>query len=106
MSAPQIRPLRTFALALVTALLAFVAVSHGSITSGPLFIDAETPAGTPDGTTAVFLLAHAPVAATLHLYRNGLRQSLLDYTISGNTITFLDGAIPQLGDILLADYRL
>ena len=110
MSAPQPRPLRTFALALATVLLAFVAISHGSITSGPVFVDAETPAGLVDGSNVVFTLLHAPAAAggSLHLFRNGLRQNaVLDYTLSGNTITFLGGdAVPQPGDILLADYRL
>jgi len=37
--------------------------------------------------------------------RNGLRQAQGgDYTLTGNQITFVPGAIPQVGDILLADY--
>ena len=70
------------------------------------FADAEVPAGTPNGTLATFTLAHAPVGSSLHLHRNGLRQLAgLDYTISGNTVTFLAVATPQTGDTLLADYR-
>ena len=39
-------------------------------------------------------------------YRNGLLQKrLLDYTITGNTVTFVPLATPQSGDILIASYR-
>lgn len=69
-------------------------------------VDGETPAGTLNGTNLIFTLAFQPAASSLHLYRNGLRQKLgLDYTLSGNTITFLVAAVPQPGDTLLADYR-
>jgi hypothetical protein len=72
----------------------------------PNFVDAETPGGTPNGTLVTFTLANSPAGSSLHLYRNGLRQrSGLDYTISGSSITFLAVAVPQLGDLLLADYR-
>jgi hypothetical protein len=52
-------------------------------------------------------LAFAPSpAASLELYRNGvlLKQSV-DYSLSGTSVTFLSGAIPQTGDLLTADYR-
>jgi len=72
------------------------------------FVDGEIPGGTPNGTLASFTLANTPAGSggTLHLYRNGLRQkTTLDYTISGNTITFTAVSVPQSGDTLLADYR-
>lgn len=67
----------------------------------------EVPSGTLNGTNAVFSVANAPVTGTLRLYRNGMRQKGggFDYSISGSTITFVTGAVPQPGDTLLADYR-
>ena len=74
---------------------------------GPVFTDGETPAGLINGSNAVFTLADAPSPETsLSLYRNGLLQKQgVDYVISGNTITFAPGSIPQEGDVLLASYR-
>jgi hypothetical protein len=87
---------------------------HVDGTSGPCstfsttFIDGETPQGTLNGTNASFVLANIPNPSTsLALYRNGLL--LLqggDYTLSGNNVTFLTGALPQTNDILAASYRL
>jgi hypothetical protein len=72
---------------------------------GSSFADAETPRGAIDGNNTVFSLASAPnPAASLRLYRNGVRQQAgTDYTLSSTTVTFL--STPQVGDILLADYR-
>jgi hypothetical protein len=73
----------------------------------PLFSDGETPGGAINGTNATFTLAFTPSpVASLDLYRNGLllTQSV-DYSISGSTVTFLTGAIPQTGDSLTAVYR-
>ncbi len=90
---------------------------HVDGTSGPCgsgtgasttFIDAEVPAGAVNGSNAAFTLAYVPnPPASLALYRNGLlmRQGG-DYTLSGNTITFVTGAVPQTSDILTAFYRL
>jgi hypothetical protein len=76
--------------------------------AGPAFTDGETPAGLVNGSNAVFTLADAPAPDTsLALYRNGLLQKrAVDYTISGNTITFTAGSIPQDGDVLAASYRI
>lgn len=73
----------------------------------PGFSDSETPAGTVNGTNTVFTLAFSPSpAASLELYRNGLRQEEgADYQLSGNTITFFVASTPQAGDLLLANYR-
>ena len=78
----------------------------GSSSTG--FLDGEIPGGTQDGVNATFTLANAPnPSSSLGLYRNGLRlRQVGDYTISGNTITFQAGAVPQPNDGLLAFYRL
>jgi hypothetical protein len=71
------------------------------------YADAETPAGTMDGSNTAFALAQAPLpAASLQLYRNGtvLKQGV-DYTLSGLAITFLSTAVPKAGDIVTAFYR-
>lgn len=76
-----------------------------TITTG--FVDGESPTGTVNGTNLTFVLSQTPAPSTsLSLYRNGLaiRQGL-DYTLSGNTITFVQAAAPQSGDILQAFYR-
>lgn len=72
------------------------------------FVVSETPAGSIDGSNAAFTLTDPPVAGTLQLFKNGIRQNpgaTNDYTIATNTITFLAGNIPQTGDVLLCDYR-
>ena len=76
--------------------------------ASPLFSDAEVPAGTIDGNNASFVLANTPSpAASLVLFRNGVAQKAsVDYTLTGSAIQFLTGAVPQLGDTLLAWYRL
>lgn len=76
--------------------------------SSPLFSDSEVPGGTIDGNNAVFTLANTPSpAASLTLFRNGIAlKATVDYTLTGSTIQFLAGAVPQLGDTLLAWYRL
>ncbi|MBL8174738.1 MAG: hypothetical protein JNK48_08710 [Bryobacterales bacterium] len=79
-----------------------------SAESGPAFVDGEVPAGLTNGTNTTFTLANAPdPASSLRLFRNGLLQSAgVDYTLSGNIITFLTGALPQTGDLLASSYRL
>lgn len=73
----------------------------------PAFSDSETPSGGITGSNATFTLAFTPSpASSLQLYLNGLRLDLgVDYTLSGSTVTFALGTIPQIGDILLASYR-
>lgn len=65
----------------------------------------ELPAVT-DGVAAVAPLANAPIAATVRVYLNGLRQVAgggNDYTLSGSTITF--NAPLETGDCVVVDYR-
>lgn len=70
------------------------------------FAENETPAGTIDGANAVFTMGFVPVVASVKLYKNGLRQEVVtDFNRTGNTITFVAGNIPDVGDILLVDYR-
>ncbi len=75
---------------------------------GPSFSDSEVPGGAVNGTNATFTLAAPPnPAASLTLYRNGLRQNAgVDYTLSGQTIQFAAAAVPLAGDTLLASYRM
>jgi hypothetical protein len=76
--------------------------------ASPLFSDAEVPGGTIDGNNTAFTLANSPSpAASLALFRNGMAQKpAVDYTLTGSTVQFLTGAVPQPGDMLLAWYRL
>lgn len=71
------------------------------------FADQETVGGTIDGANVAFTLANPPSpAAGLVLFRNGVVQKNgLDYTLAGNTITFVTAATPYPGDVLLAWYR-
>jgi uncharacterized protein YoxC len=92
---------------LVNGLAATVnALSNSGSTA--VFVDAETPVGTINGTNAAFTLAHTPApAASLSLYRNGLEQTNgIDFTLNGAALTFVSGSIPQTSDFLAAYYRM
>lgn len=82
--------------------------SSGSQTGAVQYSDGETPGGTMDGVNATFTLLNSPSPAhSLELFRNGVAlQSSVDYTLSGSTVQFLSGAVPEPGDTLLAWYRL
>jgi hypothetical protein len=61
-----------------------------------------TPSGTIDGSNAVFTTAHS--CTNLYLFKNGQRMTVTgDYSYSGATITFVAGAKPQTGDVLIND---
>lgn len=71
------------------------------------FVFGETPTGTVDGVNAAFTLANTPTAGSVSVHKNGIRQLAgagNDYTISGTTVTFLAGNLPQTGDNLIVDY--
>ncbi len=72
------------------------------------FIDSESPSGTVNGVNTQFTLSTAPMpASSVEVFRNGLLQKLgQDYTVNGQTLTFVVGAAPQPGDTLMASYRL
>lgn len=66
--------------------------------------ESEVPSGTVNGSNADFTLANTPLAGSLKLYLNGVRQKVTeDYTLSTATITF--NVAPPTGSIILADYR-
>ena len=78
----------------------------------PVFVTGETPGGTINGTNTAFTLANTPVSGSLSLYVNGLRMCsgtcngvLADYSVSGAAITFAPTSTPQVGAVILADYR-
>ena len=84
------------------------ACGGGGSGSTGTFIDGETPMGTLDGSNTTFTLANTPIPSTsVAIFRNGLLlQQGTDYTLSSTTLTFLAGAVPQPGDLLLASYRM
>lgn len=68
-------------------------------------VNEETPGGTPDGTLATFTLAQAPIASSVALFVNGLRNYQgVDYSVAGATITFQSASIPKPGWTLRVDY--
>jgi hypothetical protein len=70
------------------------------------FVFNEQPSGTINGTNTVFTLASTPRAGTVSLFQNGIRLFVgagNDYTISGQTITFVTA--PVTGDNMIADYN-
>ena len=91
----------------VTALTATVNSLSGGNTSS-VYVDAQTPTGTLNGTNKVFNLASVPAPSTsLALYRNGLLQSSgVDYSLSGGVVTFTSASTPLSTDILQAFYRI
>jgi hypothetical protein len=74
--------------------------------SGTVFVD-PIELGTPDGTIVSFTLPGIPNPSTsLHIHRNGILLSVnVDFSLTGGIVTFKPGAVPQVGDVLLADWR-
>lgn len=71
------------------------------------FSDSETPAGVINGTNPTFTLSWRPnPSGSLLVLRNGISQVAgVQYTLSGNVITFLAGFIPNTGDWVRVWYR-
>ncbi len=69
------------------------------------YADAETPAGTVNGSNVTFTLAHTPnPPASLQFYVNGIQQLFgTDFTLAAGTITMTSA--PSTGAILTAFYR-
>jgi hypothetical protein len=78
-----------------------------SAATGPSFTDGETPGGLVNGANTAFITIVAPTpSSSLALYRNGVMQKPgLDYTLNGNSVQFRAASTPQVGDTLLAYYR-
>jgi hypothetical protein len=71
------------------------------------FVDAEMPAGLVDGANDTFTLTNPPSGASLLLFRNGMYMKAgFDYNLTGSSIQFVAGAVPQPLDTLVASYRL
>jgi hypothetical protein len=71
------------------------------------YVVREAPTGIPNGVLTTFTLSATPIAGKEEVYVNGILQNSgggNDYTITGNTITFLAGAIPQTDDIIRVTY--
>ena len=83
------------------------ACGTGGSGSGPVFVDAEMPTGAVDGSNNVFTLSGSPSPpGSLQVFRNGILQRTgVDYSLTGATVTFLNGAIPQSGDVVQTYYR-
>jgi len=79
----------------------------GGSSASTVFADGEIPSGVVNGSNASFTLANTPnPSASLTVFRNGLLQMRgLDYTLSGNTLTFGASYLPQPGDVVQASYR-
>lgn len=68
----------------------------------------ELPFGAINGINTAFTLVHVPLVGTAQVYLVGVRMrpgSGNDYTITGNTLTFEAGQIPQTGAWILVDYE-
>jgi len=78
-----------------------------STATTPNFSDAEIPTGTKDGVNLDFQLVNTPAANSLKVFKNGLLlQRDLDYTLTGNKISFKNASVtPTEGDTLVAFYR-
>jgi hypothetical protein len=81
--------------------------TSGIVTNGVQYSDGEVPSGAVNGTNAQFTVLAAPNPLnSLQLFRNGVLQKQgLDYSVSSQTLTFIGGAIPQIGDTLVLSYR-
>lgn len=81
-------------------------VSSTTALTAAKFIFNETPTGTINGTNTVFTLAQTPVLNKVMVFVNGVLQAggNNDYAITGSTITFQSGSIPQTGDFVSATY--
>lgn len=74
-------------------------------TGGSTLVTGETPSGVKNGTNLVFTIAQMPLAGSVSVYRNGLRErSGVGYSMSGSTITFTTAPLPT--DELTTDYLL
>lgn len=84
-----------------------IAVTTTAILAKADYIVRETPSGTVNGSNDTFTLANTPSSGKEMVFVNGILQNEgagNDYTISGTTITFETGAIPQTGDVIKVTY--
>ena len=86
----------------------FMSMGGGGGFTSPVynFVDDEVLTGTIDGNNTIFTINRLPYRGSVKIYRGGSRQRVgEDYTLNSTQkqITFL--IVPQVGEILLADYR-
>ena len=62
----------------------------------------EVPNGTINGSNTVFTLSITPYFIFLFKNQGFMRPGGEDYTLSGNTITYAAGQVPQTGDVHFA----
>lgn len=63
----------------------------------------EIPAGSINNSNVTFSITFAPLSGSFKLYLDGIRlRNLVDYTISGTTITMI--IVPNFGQTLDSDY--
>lgn len=84
----------------------YILVGNGSsVATARQLVTRETPTGSVNGSNTAFVLAAAPVNNSEEVYLNGVLQDVggsNDYTISGNTITFIDP--PETGSKIRVSY--
>ena len=74
-------------------------------TGGSTLVTGESPSGVQNGVNLVFTAAQSPMAGSMSVYRNGLRErNGVGYSVSGSTITFTTA--PLSTDELTIDYLL
>lgn len=67
------------------------------------FVHEEVPTGAINGSNTAFTLENTPIAGSVKVYLNGLREKLTtNFTVSGSTITMLTP--PSTGDIMVVEY--
>ena len=71
-------------------------------------VEGEVPTGAINGANSIFTIATTPTtASSVMVFRNGILQSLnSDYSLTGKTINFATGSLPQTGDNLQVSYRI
>ncbi len=85
--------------------LVVLLAASGLASAGPK-VQNEVPAGTMNGTNAVFQFAAVPFPSSVQIYKNGIRLApAVDFTLSTQTIVFKAAQIPVAGDVILADYE-
>lgn len=90
-------------------------IFHGGQFSDTMWIDDEIPAGTQDGVNDTFTITKIPNPTnSLLLFRNGVKLTTgNDFTLTGRTIVFAAGQIPQVAgtpgdsdDVIRAWYQI
>jgi len=102
-------PLSTTPIAVVTPVVPPTPPTPpGPPSPGNAWIGFEQLVGVTDGVNKVFTLARMPVTGSVRIFNNGLALGFgasNDAHISGKTVTFTTGSIPQPGDFVTASYQ-